>query len=80
MKTGNSTCNLQTVAVMQVREIYETAIEAEEPYGLPDQDCKKLCLRSVPAEVQCWHAHQGSGNLIAKHFLLYTWISSAALE
>lgn len=30
---------------LQVREIYETAIEAEAPYGLPDEDCKKMCLR-----------------------------------
>ena len=31
--------------LLQVREIYESAIEAEEPYGLPDEDCKKLCLK-----------------------------------
>jgi pre-mRNA-splicing factor SYF1 len=36
--------------VGKVREIYETAIEAEGPYGLPDQDCKKLCLRYAKLE------------------------------
>ena len=33
------------LCTLQVREIYESVIEAEEPYGLPDEDCKKLCLR-----------------------------------
>ena len=35
---------------MQVREIYETAIEAEAPDGLSDEDCKKLCLRYAALE------------------------------
>ena len=30
---------------LQVREIYETAIEAEESYQLTDSDTKTLCLR-----------------------------------
>ena len=30
---------------MQVREIYETAIEGQEPYNLSDADTKKLCIR-----------------------------------
>lgn len=30
---------------LQVREIYETAIEGQEPYNLTDADTKKLCLR-----------------------------------
>ena len=34
---------------VQVREIYETAIEAAEPYHLPDADCLKMCTRRVPA-------------------------------
>lgn len=29
----------------QVREIYETAIEASPPYGVSDDDCKRMCLR-----------------------------------
>jgi len=33
----------------QVREIYETAIEAAEPYHLPDVDCLKMCTRRAPA-------------------------------
>jgi pre-mRNA-splicing factor SYF1 len=28
-----------------VREIYETAIEASPPYGVSDDDCKRMCLR-----------------------------------
>ena len=40
---------------IQVREIYETAIEAEAPYGLPDTDCKKMCLRSA-ASCTCRNA------------------------
>ena len=39
----------------QVREIYETCIEAEAPYGLPDQDCKKMCLRSVLPLPSCMY-------------------------
>ena len=35
---------------MQVREIYETAIEAAAPYGLPDEDCKRMCLRYAALE------------------------------
>jgi len=31
--------------VVQVREIYETAIEAEEVYQLTDEGTKTLCLR-----------------------------------
>jgi len=31
--------------LFQVREIYETAIEAEEVYQLTDEDTKTLCLR-----------------------------------
>ncbi|CAL8465590.1 g5126 [Coccomyxa elongata] len=34
----------------KVREIYETAIEAEAPDGLSDEDCKKLCLRYAALE------------------------------
>ena len=30
-----------------MREIYETAIEAEARYGLPDEDCKEVYLRSA---------------------------------
>ena len=33
---------------VQVREIYETAIEAEEAYQLTDEDTKTLCLRCEP--------------------------------
>jgi len=33
----------------QVREIYETAIEAAEPYHLPDADCLKMCTRRARA-------------------------------
>eukprot|EP00891_Asterochloris_glomerata_P006475 jgi/Astpho2/6475/fgenesh1_pm.00096_%23_6_t len=40
----------QFFGVGKVREIYESAIEAEEPYGLPDEDCKKLCLRYAKVE------------------------------
>lgn len=29
----------------KVREIYEMAIQAEEPHELPDADCCRLCLR-----------------------------------
>ena len=32
-------------SALQVREIYETAIEAEEAYQLTDEDTKTLCLR-----------------------------------
>ena len=38
-----------------MREIYETCIEAEAPYGLPDQDCKKMCLRSVLPLLSCMY-------------------------
>lgn len=34
----------------QVREIYETAIEAEPPYGVSDEDCKRLCLQYAKLE------------------------------
>ena len=34
----------------QVREIYETAIEAAVPYGLADADCKRMCLRYAALE------------------------------
>ena len=34
----------------QVREIYETAIEAAAPYGLADADCKRMCLRYAALE------------------------------
>ncbi|KAL3151001.1 hypothetical protein ABBQ38_012874 [Trebouxia sp. C0009 RCD-2024] len=40
----------QFFGVGKVREIYETCIEAEAPYGLPDQDCKKMCLRYAKLE------------------------------
>ncbi|DBA80302.1 TPA: hypothetical protein ACH3X2_007432 [Trebouxia sp. C0005] len=40
----------QFFGVGKVREIYETAIEAEAPYGLPDEDCKKMCLRYAKLE------------------------------
>ena len=36
---------LTSHACLQVREIYETAIEAEEAYQLSDEDTKTLCLR-----------------------------------
>lgn len=36
---------LNVVRLWQVREIYETAIEAEEPYQLTDEATKVLCLR-----------------------------------
>ncbi|KAK9815714.1 hypothetical protein WJX72_008451 [[Myrmecia] bisecta] len=36
--------------VGKVREIYETAIEATPPHNLPDEDCKKLCLRYAALE------------------------------
>lgn len=40
----------QFFGVGKVREIYETAIEAEAPYGVPDEDCKKMCLRYAKLE------------------------------
>ncbi len=36
----------------QVREIYETAVEAEPPYALSDADCKTMCLRYARLEKQ----------------------------
>ena len=36
---------------LQVREIYETAIEGVDPYKLTDEDTKKMCLRCVDLEV-----------------------------
>lgn len=30
---------------VQVREIYEMAIEGQEPYQLTDEDTKKMCQR-----------------------------------
>jgi hypothetical protein len=35
---------------MQVREIYESAIEAEPPHDLPDTDCLSLCTRYAALE------------------------------
>ena len=35
---------------VQVREIYETAIEEQEEGGLPDEDCKKMCRRYAALE------------------------------
>ncbi len=35
---------------VKVREIYESAIEAEPPYDLPDADCRSLCLRYAELE------------------------------
>ena len=37
--------------ILQVREIYETAIEAAEPYHLPDADCLKMCTRRATPKV-----------------------------
>lgn len=34
----------------QVREVYESAIEAEEPHNLSDEDTKKLCLKYAALE------------------------------
>jgi hypothetical protein len=34
----------------QVREIYETAIQAEPPHNLSDEDCKRMCLRYAALE------------------------------
>ena len=46
MTCSSGFCSIMCiVGCLQVREIYESAIEAEEPYGLPDEDCKKLCLK-----------------------------------
>ena len=48
----------------QVREIYETCIEAEAPYGLPDEDCKKMCLGSVqlkPRVPECQFSNRSCG-------------------
>lgn len=36
----------------QVREIYETAIQAEPPHALADEDCKTMCLRYAALERQ----------------------------
>ena len=35
---------------MQVREIYETAIEEQEEGGLSDEDCKRMCRRYAALE------------------------------
>ena len=35
--------------VGKVREIYETAIEGQDPYKLTDEDTKKMCMRYVAA-------------------------------
>ena len=48
---------------LQVREIYETAIEAEAPYGLPDEDCKKMCLRYTHMHFPLLCAQSMSGNI-----------------
>ena len=37
---------------LQVREIYEMAVEAEPPYSLSDADCKTMCLRYARVEKQ----------------------------
>ena len=37
---------------VQVREIYEMAVEAEPPYALTDADCKTMCLRYARLEKQ----------------------------
>ena len=37
---------------VQVREIYETAVEAEPPYALTDADCKTMCSRYARLERQ----------------------------
>lgn len=36
----------------QVREIYETAIEAEPPHDLPDADVREVCLRYAALETK----------------------------
>ncbi len=38
------------LSYIQVREIYESAIEAEDPYDLPDTDTRKLVLRYAELE------------------------------
>lgn len=35
-----------------MREIYETAVEAEPPYALSDLDCKTMCCRYARLERQ----------------------------
>ncbi len=35
---------------MQVREIYETAIEEQDEGGLSDEDCKRMCRRYAALE------------------------------
>jgi len=35
---------------LQVREIYESAIEAEPPNDLPDEDLRNLCVRYAQLE------------------------------
>lgn len=37
---------------MQVREIYEMAVEAEPPYSLTDVDCKLMCIRYARLETK----------------------------
>jgi pre-mRNA-splicing factor SYF1 len=35
----------ESFGIGKVREIYETAIEAQPPYNLTDADCKTMCIR-----------------------------------
>jgi len=37
---------------LQVREIYEMAVEAEPPYSLSDADCKTMCVRYANLETR----------------------------
>lgn len=35
---------------MQVREIFESAVEMEPPHELPDADCRTMCMRYAELE------------------------------
>eukprot|EP00884_Botryococcus_braunii_P003276 jgi/Botrbrau1/1294/Bobra.0063s0011.1 len=40
----------ESFGIGKVREIYETAIEAQPPYNLTDEDCKTMCVRYATLE------------------------------
>ena len=41
---------LPPLSVLQVREVYESAIEAQPPFALSDADTRTICLRYAALE------------------------------